>query len=52
MLPDGQFYTLFAIGARTIRGIGVPLLQIVGGSLAMFMILSMNMMLDVLGILL
>lgn len=49
MLPDGQFYTRFATGARTTHGTGVLPLQIVGESLAMFMTLLMNTMLDVLG---
>jgi gamma-glutamyl-gamma-aminobutyrate hydrolase PuuD len=49
MLREDRFCTPFAIGERIILGIGVPLLQIVGGSQEMCMILGINLIQDVPG---
>lgn len=49
MLREDQFCIRFVIGARIIRGIGAVQLRIVGGSLAMCMILGISQTRDVLG---
>jgi hypothetical protein len=50
MLREDRFCTPFATGERIILGIGVPLLQIAGGSRGMCMILGISLIRDVPGI--